>query len=293
MSFPKHFLWGVSSSGFQFEMGGSGGLDSGTDWFVWVHDKHNIERGVVSGDLPENGPDYWNRYRQDHLLAVNLGLNSLRIGIEWSRVFPRPTKEVKVDVERNEFGRISNITAEENIIDRLEKIANIDALNRYREILKDIVSNNIKPIVCLNHFTLPLWVHDPIAVRKSRGRKGPAGWLDENTVVEFWKYAAYVASKLGDLVDRWATFNEPSVVAEAGYLFPGWGFPPALNDFRLFRRCLSHMAAAHARAYDAVKQFDKVRAEEDASVGMIVNIIPMQPLDREKDGPAAELADHI
>lgn len=26
---------------------------------------------------------------------------------------------------------------------------------------------------------------------------------------------------------------------------------------------------------------------------MIVNIIPMQPLDREKDGPAAELADHI
>ncbi|MDW7978589.1 MAG: hypothetical protein RMH74_07280 [Candidatus Caldarchaeum sp.] len=77
MPFPRNFLWGVSSSGFQFEMGGPGGLDSNTDWFVWVHDRRNIDGGVVSGDLPEQGPDYWNRFRQDHELAASLCLRSM------------------------------------------------------------------------------------------------------------------------------------------------------------------------------------------------------------------------
>jgi beta-galactosidase len=52
MPFPKNFLWGVSSSGFQFEMGHplKECVDRNTDWFVWVHDKNNIEKGIVSGD---------------------------------------------------------------------------------------------------------------------------------------------------------------------------------------------------------------------------------------------------
>ncbi|MEM3464581.1 MAG: hypothetical protein QXL91_06925 [Candidatus Bathyarchaeia archaeon] len=44
MSFGEKFLWGVSESGFQFEMGDSSGnsVDANTDWFVWVHDAENI-----------------------------------------------------------------------------------------------------------------------------------------------------------------------------------------------------------------------------------------------------------
>jgi len=43
------FLWGVSSSGFQFEMGDPSGegVDANTDWFVWVHDPKNIKRGAL------------------------------------------------------------------------------------------------------------------------------------------------------------------------------------------------------------------------------------------------------
>ena len=47
------FMWGVSLSGFQFEMGGPGTLDSNTDWYQWVHDAENIRKGFVSGDLPD------------------------------------------------------------------------------------------------------------------------------------------------------------------------------------------------------------------------------------------------
>lgn len=287
MAFPKGFLWGVSESGFQFEMGVDD-VDANTDWFVWVHDAGNIQRKIVSGDLPEHGPGYWKLYEHDHQLISGLGLNAYRLGVEWSRVFPSSTKGVKVDVERNKYGRISRISAEEDVLSKLDEIANKNAVNHYRAIIEDLASKQVKPIVCLNHFTLPLWIHNPLVVRESRGRRGPKGWLDEESVVEFWKFAVYMAYKLGDLVDMWATMNEPNIVAEAGYLFPGWGFPPAVNNFRLFRKCLSNLVVAHARAYDAIKEFDRA-----AEVGVILNIVPLQPLDPVKDGKAAELSNHI
>ncbi|MEM3673009.1 MAG: hypothetical protein QW468_02110 [Candidatus Bathyarchaeia archaeon] len=46
MGFPKSFLWGVSESGFRFEMGDSAGrnVDVNTNGYVWVHDAENIRR---------------------------------------------------------------------------------------------------------------------------------------------------------------------------------------------------------------------------------------------------------
>ena len=102
MVFPEKFLWGASNSGFQFEMGDSAGLnvDSGSDWYLWVHDEANIKKGVVSGDLPENGIDYWNLYKKDHAIARRFGLNAYRIGVEWSRIFPKSTAAIKVELEK-------------------------------------------------------------------------------------------------------------------------------------------------------------------------------------------------
>jgi len=81
MLIPKGFLLGFSESGFQFEMGLPGSEDPNSDWWVWVHDHENMLSGVVSGDLPENGPGYWNLYKVDHDLAFKLGMNCARIGV--------------------------------------------------------------------------------------------------------------------------------------------------------------------------------------------------------------------
>ena len=134
MVFPDTFLWGVSSSAFQFEMGDPSHtpLDCNTDWFVWVHDKHNIERKVVSGDFPEDGPDYWFLYKEDHKLSSDLGLNACKLNVEWSRVFPKSTRGVKVDVERTDDGRISRIGAEEARLGEIGNVADNNALNHYR-----------------------------------------------------------------------------------------------------------------------------------------------------------------
>lgn len=301
MVFPENFLWGVSTSGFQFEMGDPAGrnIDPNTDWYVWVHDNVNTQRGIVSGDLPENGVDYWSLYKRDHGIAKGLGLNAYRIGIEWSRVFPRSTSMIDVGVEKASDGNIAELEVDDYALERLEEIANRDALNHYRAVIEDLRARDFKVFVCLNHFTLPLWIHDPITVRDTRLRKGPKGWVDEGTIIEFTKYATYVAWKLGDVVDKWATFNEPMVVSEMGYVMPQSGFPPSLDNFRASMKAALHMAIAHARAYDAIKRMDKIKADEDslnpADVGLIHNVIPVRPLvaESEADVKAAEFMDHM
>ena len=301
MVFPEGFLWGVSNSGFQFEMGDLAGrnIDSNTDWYAWVHDAVNIQRGTVSGDLPENGVDYWSFYMKDHRLARKVGLNAYRIGVEWSRIFPESTSLIQVGVEKASDGNIAEIMVDDAALESLEEAANSDALNHYRAVIEDLRVRDFKVFVCLNHFTLPLWIHDPITVRDSRLRKGPKGWVDEGTVIEFTKYTAYVAWKLGDVVDKWATFNEPMVISETGYLIPESGFPPALNNFRASRKAAINMAVAHARAYDAMKRADTVKADDDsynpAAVGLIHNIIPARPLVAESgaDVKAAEFMNRM
>ncbi|MEM0334410.1 MAG: family 1 glycosylhydrolase, partial [Thermoplasmata archaeon] len=66
MKFPKDFLWGTAISAFQTEMGSSDeSISKKSDWYVWVHDKNNIDEGVVSGDFPDDGDGFWDLYKED------------------------------------------------------------------------------------------------------------------------------------------------------------------------------------------------------------------------------------
>ncbi|MDW8033394.1 MAG: beta-galactosidase BgaS [Nitrososphaerota archaeon] len=290
--FPEDFLWGVSESGFQFEMGDPEGknIDPNTDWFKWVHDLKNINKKIVSGDLPENGVDYWDLYETDHDLAKRMGMNAYRLGVEWSRVFPRSTRDIKVGVEIASDGRIKRVELDDKDLEKLESFSNINALKHYEEIIEDLIRKDFNIIVCLNHFTLPIWIHDPIIVRDSNLKKGPRGWYDQDTVVEFVKYAAFMAWKLGDKIDMWATFNEPTVVAEMGYFMIESGFPPGVRQvtkvFKNYKRVLLNMIDAHSRAYEAIKKFDTEKANSNnpsSIIGVIQNIIPVIPYDSYRD----------
>ncbi len=299
MVFPKNFLWGASNSGFQFEMGDGVNVDSGSDWYLWVHDRANIEKGVVSGDHPENGVDYWNLYKKDHEIACKLGLNAYRIGVEWSRIFPQSTAAVKVGVEKAVDGNIAKIVVDDVALQQLDEIADKTAVNHYRAVIEDLRNSDIKVFACLNHFTMPLWVHNPIIVRDTKLRHGPKGWADPETIVEFTKYTAYVAWKLGDIVDEWATFNEPMVIPEAGYLITQASFPPRLINFRALLKVAFNVLVAHARAYDAIKKADAVKADADstsaADVGAIHNVIPAMPFraDNALDVKAADFLNRM
>jgi beta-galactosidase len=261
---------------------------------MWAHDSNNIKNGVVSGDLPENGVDYWNRYEADHKIAKDLGLNAYRIGTEWSRIFPKNTYKVEVGIERVSDGNIAKIEVDDSDLEKLDEIADKKALNHYRTMIEDLRAGDFKVFICLNHFTVPLWLHDPITVRNTKLQKGPRGWVDESTVIEFTKYAAYMAWKLSDIVDCWVTFNEPTVMIESYNTRLVKNFPPGLDNLEASRKARLHIAIAHSRAYDAIKKWDTGKADEDsvspAEVGLIHVVIPIRPLEseRELDVKAAE-----
>src|SRR3954453_4874393 len=143
--FPRGFLWGVATAGFQGDMGKGAPNDPASDWWTWVRDPDNIAKKRVSGDLPENGPAQWTHYKQDVALArKKLHANAFRLSIEWSRIFPRSTEGATTTGE-------------------LDAIADQSAVKHYRDVLTAIRKAHMTPFVTLNHFSLPILLHDPIA----------------------------------------------------------------------------------------------------------------------------------
>ncbi|MFM9045043.1 MAG: family 1 glycosylhydrolase [Solirubrobacterales bacterium] len=297
--FPKGFMWGVAGSGFQTEMGGGPeNSDPGTDWWTWVRDGQNIATEKVSGDLPEDGPGGWaTAFEADIKLARGLGLNTWRMGTEWSRIFPTSTAAVA-------NGR--RITKAD--LRALDRLANDGAVARYRKIIASARKAGLKPLVTLNHFTLPLWVHDPIAVRDAltgRAADDPlpetlpnrAGWLSDNTAAEFRKYAAYMGWKFGDLVDWWAPLNEPMVVAVGGYVnvpgaYASW-FPPGANSFTGAVKAIETMASANAAAYDELRAKDRIDSDRDrraTRIGLVHNMIHFVPSNPAKSADVTSTA---
>ena len=263
------FLWGPATSGFQTEMGGSPShADRGSDWWAWTHDAGLQAEGVVTRDRPEDGPGSWANYRTDDRLArETLGANAFRLGIEWSRIFPRST-------------------AGATSLRDLDRLADQDAVRHYRAVLRDVRRRGMTPFVTVNHFTLPLWIHDPLAVRAALKTVGPddplpplpeaAGWLSRRTVGEFAKYAGYLAWKYGDLVDYWTPLNEPNGLVVQGFVLPSW--PPGALSFTAAVTALANLERANAAAYEAIKRRDK-----GAEVGLVQNTIAFT-------GPATAVA---
>jgi beta-galactosidase len=292
--FPKGFLWGTATAGFQVEAGGSPtNADRRSDWWAFTTDPDLIEAGVVSGDRVERGPGFWRRWPHDLGLARRrLGSNAIRLGIEWSRIFPRSTGRVRTGrrVDRSELRR-------------LDRLADQRAVRRYGRILRGARRRGMRVLLTLNHFTLPIWIHDPVAVRAALEGRGPgdpvpaglrrAGWLDRSTVAEFRKYAAYAAWRFGNRVGLWATVNEPFVMVAQGYVsIPGvTGVKaPAVLSYPAAIRATRNLGLANAAAYDAIKAVDR-----RARVGFVHNMIAWRPADpaRAPDREAVRHADYV
>jgi beta-glucosidase/6-phospho-beta-glucosidase/beta-galactosidase len=284
--FKRGFLWGTAIAGFQVEAGGRpANADTRSDWWAWSHDPFNVSSGHVSGDRVERGPGHWRRFRSDLLLARRkLGSNALRLSLEWSRLFPRSVGGARTPRQ-------------------LDRLVNRRAARHYAAELRAIRGLGMEPVLTLNHFTLPLWLHDPVAVREAFAGVGPdeappavrrGGWLSAGTVKQFGRFAAWAAWRYGGLVDTWVTINEPMVVAVNGYVnvegaFAGW-FPPGVYSFPAAIRVVSNLAVANARAYDAVHRLDR-----RARVGPVQNMIAFTPADAASasDRRGAEHADYV
>ncbi|OGE79919.1 MAG: hypothetical protein A2660_00495 [Candidatus Doudnabacteria bacterium RIFCSPHIGHO2_01_FULL_45_18] len=117
LSFPKGFLLGAAASAHQVE-----GQNINSDWWYWEQ----------QGKLPKSGQaaDHYNRFEEDFGIAQTIGLNAMRISIEWARIEP---SEGQWDSE---------------------------AIEHYKKVLKSMKAHGLTRMVTLWHWTLPKWFAD-------------------------------------------------------------------------------------------------------------------------------------
>jgi beta-glucosidase len=121
-SWPRDFVWGVSTSSYQIE---GAVAEDGRGPSIW--DTYSHEPGqIANGDTGDVACDHYHRYAEDVALMVALGVQAYRFSVAWPRVLPQGCGAA------NEAGLA--------FYDRL-----IDAL----------LAAGIDPWLCLYHWDLP------------------------------------------------------------------------------------------------------------------------------------------
>lgn len=124
-------------------------------------------------------------------------------------------------------------------------------LDHYSRVCEALLAVGISPTITLHHFTTPRWLAEQ------------GGWENPETAARFGEFAAIVMARLGDLVGRVCTLNEPNMVASMGYrlgIFP----PGRSEDVAAFDAVNRNFVDGHHRAVEAV------RAAGDTPVGLTV-----------------------
>lgn len=279
LRFPEGFLFGSAIAGFQVEMGcptltPERCEDRNSDWYQFITDPSFTGDPAmhILGDPPSSGPGFRELYEADLERAQKeLGSNALRLSIEWSRVFPTATDGLTGDA--------------------LRAAADPDALAYYHALFAAMKARGLKPLVTLNHYTLPTWIHDAVACHADFAHCTNRGWADRERIVrEIARYAGFVAGEFGGEVDLWATLNEPlTAVVLPGFLFQTdqRTNPPGVSlQTDAAHTALAAMMEAHAAMYDAVHAADQVDADGDgtaARVGVVYNLEDIVPSDPDKD----------
>lgn len=132
----------------------------------------------------------------------------------------------------------------------------------YRQLCRALIARGITPAATLYHWDLPQELQD-------RG-----GWLNPDSINWFAQYARAAKEHLGDLIQIWATLNEPWCVSFLGHSAgehapgltdPGSGFVAAHNL----------MLAHHA----AIAEMRDTDPREEDRLGIVLNLIPAWPAD--------------
>lgn len=139
--FKKDFLWGAATSSHQVE--GS----NINNWSVWekaTAEKRakNLPKGyefpkhlIAEATDPQRrisgmASDSLHKWKEDIRVMKEMGLNSYRFSVEWSRIFP-------------EKGVVSK-----------------EGLDYYKTLIYELRRNGIEPVLTCWHWTLPLWLDE-------------------------------------------------------------------------------------------------------------------------------------
>ena len=125
--FSTGFLWGVASSAYQVEGAWDQGGRAPSIWDTFSHTPGK----TLGGDNGDEAIDHYHRFHDDVALMADLGVNSYRFSISWSRLIPDGTGEL-----------------------------NPEGVTFYRELCETLISHAITPAATLYHWDLPQALQD-------------------------------------------------------------------------------------------------------------------------------------
>jgi 6-phospho-beta-glucosidase len=175
INFPKNFWWGSATSGPQSE--GDFNKKHKNVFDYWYEINPEIFFNKVGPDIASN---FYNSYKEDIELLKEIGLNSFRTSIQWTRLIK--------DFETGE--------------------ADEDGVRFYNDVIDKLIEQKIEPIINLHHFDLPIELYEKYG-----------GWTSKHVVDLFVKFAETAFRIFSDKVKYWTTFNEPIVIIEGQYLY--------------------------------------------------------------------------
>jgi len=120
--FPEGFKWGCATAAYQIEGGVHEDGRGETNWDIFAHTPGKTHNGDT-GDVAD---DSYHRYKEDIQLLKNLGVQTYRMSLAWSRIFPEG-----------------------------KGTPNPKGLDFYHRVVDELLANGITPYVTLFHWDLP------------------------------------------------------------------------------------------------------------------------------------------
>ena len=212
LEFPAGFWWGAASSGPQTE-----------GWYRKPHENvmdywYRTQRNdFFNGVGPDVASDGFHQYPEDFRLYKEIGLNTFRTSIQWSRLI-KDLETGEPDPEGVEF---------------------------YRNLIREAKKNGIELVMNLHHFDLPIELYEKYG-----------GWESRHVVDLYEKFVRTAFDLFGDDVHYWTTFNEPMVIPEAGYLY-GFHYPKKIGQGKEAMQIVYNLNLASAKTIKAFRESGK------------------------------------
>ncbi|CAI9759032.1 unnamed protein product [Fraxinus pennsylvanica] len=162
----------------------------GKGWNNWDYMTEKFPESIADRSNGKVAIDHYNMFKEDVALMKEVGLDSYRFSISWSRILPG--------------GRICDGISKEGI-------------QFYNDLIDALLDGGIKPCATIFHWDVP-----------QRLEVEYGGFLNHQIVEHFCEFAEICFWEFGDRVKYWVTLNEPWSFTFCGYVIAR--FPPRRDN---------------------------------------------------------------